>query len=426
MGIGARTYRLAHHVWGRLPPETRRRLFYDVTGRLAPKPDRVPGPDAAPVTVAGLLTATTGLGQGARLSLAAFRDLGVDTRWADLAPSFDQSDLRDAPEWPGRPAAPGESGTLLVHVNGPYLPFALWRLGPQIVRRKRVVGFWFWELPAMPADWARGLRFVHEVWTSSQFSARSFGDTGGRPVRVVPLYLPPPPPPAFTRSDLGIPADALVTASFFHMGSSFSRKNPVASVHAFRKAFGDDPKRVLLLRVVEPHLAPWAQSLLADAIGGAGNIRLFKEKMSRAEITGLLEASDIVLSLHRSEGFGLVPAEAMQLGKVVVATGWSGNMDFMTPDNSIPVGYRLIPARDPQGTYDMSDQVWADADVEEAAAALRRLAGDPALRAGLGRTARADAARLFGPDAYAAALRGDASTLRAPADGAAAGAAPVA
>lgn len=413
MGFGARIYQQAHRAWGCLPPEARRRLFYRTTRFLAPTPDRLAAgerPDG-PVTVAGLLSATTGLGQGARLSLAAFQELGVETRWADLAPAFDQSDLRDPPAWPGGPAVAGEAGTLLVHVNGPYLPFALWRLGAGVVRRKRVIGFWFWELPAMPATWTQGLGFVHELWTSSRFSARSFGAAGGRPVRVVPLHLPPPPPPAFTRATLGIPDDAVVTVSFFHMGSSFSRKNPVASVHAFRKAFGDDPKRILLLRVVEPELAPWAQRTLADAIGGATNIRLFTEKMSRAEVTGLLGAGDIVLSLHRSEGFGLVPAESMQLGKAVVATGWSGNMDFMTPDNSIPVGYRLIPAVDPQGTYDMGDQLWADADVEEAASALSRLAGDPALRTGLGRTAQADAARLFSADAYAAALRGDPSTL---------------
>lgn len=416
MGVGARLYRQAHRVWGHLPPETRRRVFYRLTGLLAPRPDRLSGPSlpGGPVTVAGLLTATTGLGQGARLSLAAFQELGIETRWTDLAPAFDQSDLRDPPAWPGRPATADEDGTLLVHVNGPYVPFALGRLGRGIVRRKRVVGFWFWELPAMPSNWAQGLGFVHELWTSSRFSARSFGDTGGRPVRVVPLYLPPPPPPAFRRADLGLAPDAVVTVSFFHMGSSFNRKNPVAAVQAFRQAFGDDPKRVLLVRVVEPELAPWAQAVLADAIGGASNIRLFQEKMSRAEITGLLDAADIVLSLHRSEGFGLVPAEGMQLGKTVVATGWSGNMDFMTPDNSIPVGYRLIPAVDPQGTYDMSDQMWADANVAEAAAALRRLADDTSLRQALGRNAQADAARLFRPDTYAAALRGDPATLRDP------------
>ena len=104
-------------------------------------------------------------------------------------------------------------------------------------------------------------------------------------------------------------------------------------------------------------------------------------------MAGLMAAADIVLSLHRSEGFGLVPAQAMALGKPVVATGWSGNLEFMTKDNSALVYYSLVPVRDPEGAFDAAGQKWADADVDHAAAWLRRLADDADLRASMGAAA---------------------------------------
>src|SRR5690606_18084136 len=112
--------------------------------------------------------------------------------------------------------------------------------------------------------------------------------------------------------------------------------------------------------------------------------------LPEADMMGLTAASDIVISLHRSEGFGLVPAQAMALGKPVIATGWSGNMEFMTPHNSAPVSYSLIPVDDPEGTFDGAGQMWADADIEEAADWLRRLAGDATLRRNMGEKAASD------------------------------------
>ncbi len=121
-------------------------------------------------------------------------------------------------------------------------------------------------------------------------------------------------------------------------------------------------------------------------------------------IPALIGCADVVRSLHRSEGFGLVPAQAMLLGKPVVATGWSGNMDFMTERNSAVVGYNLIPVRDPQGSYDQKDQLWADPDVEQAAEWLQRLAWSQELRRRFGEAAAEDAARLFSLSSFKAAV----------------------
>ena len=124
--------------------------------------------------------------------------------------------------------------------------------------------------------------------------------------------------------------------------------------------------------------------------------------LPEADMAGLMAAADIVISLHRSEGFGLVPAQAMALGKPVVATGWSGNLDFMNKDNSALVSYSLVPVRDPEGAFDADGQMWADANIDEAAAWLRRLAGDADLRASMGAAAAKDVAAQLSPKHFAA------------------------
>jgi glycosyltransferase involved in cell wall biosynthesis len=206
------------------------------------------------------------------------------------------------------------------------------------------------------------------------------------------------------RDRLGLPRDALVVLNVFHLGSAFSRKNPLAAIAAFRRAFGDDPSRVLAIKLIDNGLHQ-ARRELDAAIAGAGNIRIIEGMLPEADMAGLMAASDIVISLHRSEGFGLVPAQAMALGKPVIATGWSGNLDFMNDRNSALVSYTLVPVRDPQGFFDSTDQQWAEADVDHASAWLRRLADNAGLRAELGAAAAADIRDRLSPAGFARSVR---------------------
>jgi glycosyltransferase involved in cell wall biosynthesis len=192
----------------------------------------------------------------------------------------------------------------------------------------------------------------------------------------------------------------------FNLASSFARKNPLAAIAAHRAAFGDRADRVLVMKVghVEHYPEDWAT--IRAAAADAPNIRFETRSLSQADNDALTACADIVLSLHRSEGFGLVPAEAMWLGRAVVATGWSGNTDFMNADNAAPVGYRLVPAADPRGVLEAPGAVWAEPDIADAAAQLRRLADHPAKRAALGARAAASVRQSLGPGPLADAVRG--------------------
>ena len=105
------------------------------------------------------------------------------------------------------------------------------------------------------------------------------------------------------------------------------------------------------------------------------NITLLVAELSDADADNLLASADVFVSLHRSEGFGLSIAQSMVLGRAVIATGWSGNADFQK-DGVVEVPYDLVPSRDPSGRYEIEGQVWAEPDLDFAAEALKRLAGD--------------------------------------------------
>jgi glycosyltransferase involved in cell wall biosynthesis len=277
------------------------------------------------------------------------------------------------------------------------------RLGRRFLAGRRIIGYWAWELPVMGPDWRRGLSQVHEIWVPSRFNADALPKDVKVPVRIVPHPVTAQGAVA-ARDRFGLPPAAFIVLTAFDMGSTYVRKNPRAAIAAFRQAFGDDPACLLVLKVSHPKDAGWAMADMTDAIRGMSNVRLIPDTLTRADMAALVASADVVLSLHRAEGFGLLLAEAMLHGIPVVATGWSGNLDFMTPDDSALIGYRLIPVDDPQGTYTVPNARWADPDSAEAAQWLTRLRDDPERRRQLGERARAAATEKLSLAAYRRAI----------------------
>jgi glycosyltransferase involved in cell wall biosynthesis len=290
---------------------------------------------------------------------------------------------------------------LVLHVNAPLLPLALLRLPSAVTRNRSIIGYWAWEMPEIPPEWRPAIACVSQIWVPSRFTAAALEPLLPGRVRVVPppLGLVPPVASACDRAAFGLPSDAVVVLVSFNLASSFVRKNPFAAVAAFRSAFGDRPDRVLMLKVSHPEHAP-ADFARLTQMARAPNIHIDTRTLPSDDRHALTACADIVLSLHRGEGFGLVMAEAMLLGKAVIATGWSGNTDFMDDTNAALVGYRLAPARDDRSVY---RGLWAEPDVAEAASLLRTLADDAASRRSLGERARhSTMARLDGRPLLAA------------------------
>ncbi len=386
-----------HRAWQALPARPRRLWLARGSAWLSPRPDPVPPPRCGGVVVGGEIDRSSGLGEGARIMARALAHMAVPHEAVPAGPGL----RAGTANWPDRAA-------LVLHVNAPQLPAALFGLGRDALRGRRVVGYWAWELPVVPDIWRPALGHVHEVWVPSRFTAAALEPLLPGRVRVVPhaLALAPPLPSSLGRGDFSLPDDAVVVLCSFNLASSFARKNPLAAIEAFRQAFGDRTDRLLLLKVGHVEHYGADLELLRDAMAGASNMRLDTRMLPDADMHALTRACDVVLSLHRSEGFGLVPAQAMLLRRPVVATDWSATAEFLDHGSGMPIGYRLVPARDPRGVYEAPGAMWAEADVGEAAAALRSLAGSADRRVALGEAAY-----------RAATLRLDGAALRAALDG---------
>lgn len=393
---------LLRRTWACLPPALRTSAQRLILRTLAPRPDDPAPQGDGPVTVAGPFRSATGIGEGARLCATALSTLGMAVDAFDLTTAFARIDLDPLPPLP---TVPGSGGNVIIHLNAPYMARAMLWMGRRRLEGRRVIGYWAWELPSIPPSWREGFDYVHEVWAPSTFCADAIRPYAACPVRVVPHPVAPPQPSGLTRADFGLPDDRFIVLSMLHLGSGFARKNPLAAIRAFRRAFGQRDDVLLVVKAVADIPLPWAEKALDEAVAGASNIKVIRRVMTKADQASLLACADVVMSLHRSEGFGLALAEAMLLGKPVIATGWSGNMDFMTDGSAALVRAPLVPVDDPQGAYSQRDQVWAEPDEDDAAAWLCRLQADRDEYQRMGAAAMAEAEARLSLPAYAAAIR---------------------
>ncbi|MBU6448351.1 MAG: glycosyltransferase family 4 protein [Rhodospirillales bacterium] len=389
--MNSETLSITHRLWRLLPARARRRGLEAVARVLAPCACSPSSSPSYGVAVGGELEATTGLGEAARILLAGVQALGFGgypvTFGAGRAP---------------RGYVP-EAAALLLAVNAPSLPLMLARAKKTLVRR-RVIGSWAWELPVVPESWAAGGRYVHEVWAPSPFVAQALEVILPERVRMVPYPLALCGlPPIEAAHGLDLPSQVTVTLMVLSLGSSFTRKNPLAGVEAFRRAFANRVDQRLILKLQGAAAYP-REAAQIEAVASP-NIQVISGVWPKARVTALMARADIILSLHRAEGFGLVLAEAMLRGKPVVATGWSGNMAFMDKSCAALIGYELVNVKDESSIYTpIPDARWAEPDVAHAAAWLRRLGNDAGLRLAMGSKARAHAAKALNGEAMRQAL----------------------
>jgi glycosyltransferase involved in cell wall biosynthesis len=270
---------------------------------------------------------------------------------------------------------------------------ALLGLGLRRWHHWHIIGAWVWELSIAPKAWRRQAELVSEIWAPSQFVARTFSARYDKPVRIVPHHVP------IVSREKGLKATSqkLTILSIADARSSLERKNPHAAIRMFRAAFDQDAHVELIVKCRNLSLFPKEASELRGAIAGDPRIQLHDETLDHKKQADLVESADIFLSPHRSEGFGLNLAEAMAAGKCVIATGWSGNMDFMSDETAELLPYKLVPTLDASGVYiPEPGACWAEPDFDAGVVALKSLLANPNRRASIGARAQATIANSLG------------------------------
>ena len=390
--------RLLRSFWKKFPRAIQRlilSIFSPVVASVLLKRRKI---DKGPLTIAGLMRSATGLGEGARQHLFASKNSGIDTRYTDIGKWFPW--LSEINIDLGKESTICSGGIVVMHINPLELGMVIPLLGKNYFKHKRIVGYWAWELSYLPLEWRRAVNIVDEIWVPSGFIADALSPFTGNEIKIIPHPVQTPVPLQVGRSYFGIPEGVFVVLMMFDMRSCAARKNPFDAIKAFKMAFGGSEDACLIVKVGTPDESKEIMRAIQAEIQGKNNIRLFFGRLDKDEQASLIDSVDVYISLHRSEGFGLVLAEAMLLGKPVIATGYSGNMDFMSPENSAVIGYELIPVNDPQNIYSFEGALWAQPVIQEAADWLMRFYKNKNLRHTLGEKAKESARNIFDIKSY--------------------------
>ncbi len=362
-------------------------------------------PGAPGVNLVAYIRAEMALGVVGRGMASAFESAGVPFNVINLEAG--NYSLHTDRSWSHKEVRHSDYDTTIVCVN-PDNTFYLRTQAPlNVLGNRYVIGNWYWELPELPDEWLKELEFTDEVWGASRFICEAVSRKTSAPVVYMPPVVSLAESAGLSRAQLGLPEDRYLFLAMFDTNSVLQRKNPLGVLRAFKTAFrttDTDKSVALVMKFNNPdYRQPLLQSV-REEIAGREDVCLIDRIMPRNEVTSLIEACDCFVSLHRSEGFGLGPAEAMSLGKPAIVTNWSGSVDYMTADNSIAIDYRLMKLGQDYGPY-KADQTWAEPDVEQAAHWMKKIAHDPELGRRLGQRARETIKTQFSPRVVGALIR---------------------
>jgi glycosyltransferase involved in cell wall biosynthesis len=321
------------------------------------------------INLIGFVRTETGIGESSRLAARAVQSANIPFGLLNCPPKNNARTMDLS--WAHKETKKALYKVNIFHMNAYDLPSVFQYFGKCVVKGRYNIGYWHWELPDFPDEWCSNYRLVDEVWVPSNFTLDSVSRKSSVPVVRIPHGIEVNIPPGLNRNTFGLPENRFLFLSMFDAISVLDRKNPMAVIEAFKMAFGkDDPSAGLVVKIT--HSYPEAMDLLNRSIQDFHNIHIISEDMERQQVNALIHSTDCAVSLHRAEGFGLLLAEAMYLGKPVIGTNWSGNTDFMNSMNSCTVDYRLVSVGSDHGPY-KAYQAWADPDIQHAAYYMKKL-----------------------------------------------------
>ena len=353
------------------------------------------------VNVAGFFTSELGLGEAARLLIAGLDASGVPALpvQAQLVPPCRQ-DAEFTYADPDASAYPIN----IVCMNGDSIaPFAR-EVGTSFFEGRHTIALWWWEVGEFPAGWESAFEHIDEVWVASRHIYDAISPASPVPVVQVTLPVVMPKVARRSRKQLGLPEDGFLFLFVHDYHSTAARKNPVGLIEAFKRAFPPGSGAKLVVKSINADKLPHEHDRVVLAAGDHPDITLIDAYVSAAEKNAMIEACDCYVSLHRSEGFGLTVAEAMLLGKPVIATRYGGTMEFTTDGNAYLVDW--TPREVGEGAHPYpATGVWAEPDLDQAAELMREVLTDPEQARERGEAGRRDVLEGHAPAVAGESLR---------------------
>jgi glycosyltransferase involved in cell wall biosynthesis len=368
-------------------------------------PSLLAGPTGASlrpgVNAAGYFKGVMSVGEHGRQLVAALRSQDIPVATTTLHPEAAPEDDRSAES-----AENGRPNRLayfnLLCANAETVPAVADELGDAFFADRYTIGFWAWEVSAFPERYLAAFGRLDEVWVGSRHVRDAIAEIATVPVLAIPQPVSLPPDAIRADPPPNLPGGFRFLFAFDYL-SVFARKNPLATIQAFARAFPPGSGASLIVKSLNDDHDPQAHEVLKAAAGAHSDVHLIARRLTSAQRDGLMNATDCYVSLHRAEGFGYTLAEAMWLGKPVIATGYSGNVDYMTTENSYLVDYRLVPIGAGHEPYPARG-VWAEPDVDQAARLMREVFDHREEASRRGERAAADIRASHGPEAAGRAM----------------------
>jgi len=318
-----------------------------------------------PVRVLGFFGQTFGLAEACRRTFLSLQNSSLSVS-ATQIPYSGKHHGKDVSIKADKKIPNNSDEIRIFHFNGDHFDHLISDWGEEVLNCKYKIGFWHWELPDFPEDYSSWFNLVDEVWVPSKFVFDAIAPKSPKPVQIIPLAIEEEAlkPPSPDRKKFFIPHEKIVFLITFDFYSTIERKNPIAGINAFSMLLMEDKfKHIvhLVVKVSNHHADPVGYKLLQEALSSIDSRKttLINKVLPRKDMLQLINSCDALISLHRSEGFGLHLAEAIAMCKAVVATNWSGNTEFMNHKNSYPVDYELIELEEDYGPY-RKGNYWAD------------------------------------------------------------------
>jgi glycosyltransferase involved in cell wall biosynthesis len=343
------------------------------------------------VNLYGYAKGELGIGEDVRLAAAALRTQGIPFSIINVEPGKEISqEDHSVHEWISK--KPTYAINLLC-ITGVEQARLTCERGTAMFGDRYNIGLSPWELPHWPASCLHTYGAIDEIWGISKYTAKAFSSSP-LPVRSMTLPVQVGEIGSEGRCDFGLPEKPYLFVFSFDIHSSVARKNPEGVIKAFQKAFpkeGPDQvglvmkvnisnARIEKLGLLEQLLFYFGKQQSWNAVkrlaAGDKRIHFIEESMRRPRVMALYKACDCYVSLHRAEGFGRGIAEAILLGKQVIATGYSGNMDFCREPRVALVRHKIRAME--RGEYFWGDgQSWAEPEIDHAAELMRSVRENP-------------------------------------------------
>jgi len=320
--------------------------------------------DKLNVVYYGYLFDASGYGHAARAYIRALHEAGIGLSAVNLSASARQ--VRD----PLVESLVGRSIDADFHLfHG--IPTQWARLA---FRLRNAIGMTVWETDTMPSQWRNVLNHTLEVWMPCEFNVSVFSHALERPVFKLPHPLMPSRSMPDDCSSDAFPFDGVEEDDFlfYSILEWQERKSPEGLIESFLRAFPDRADTVLFIKC-NPGAASAAQSTVENlrrTIGSRARVLVKAEAWDESQIKALHQRGNCYVSLHRGEGWGYPLFEAAGLGKPVIATEYSGPLDYLDARQHNLVRHRPGAVRQ-QYLYYNARMQWAEPDLRHASELMR-------------------------------------------------------